>query len=277
MINIITDSCADLPPELIQQYQIKVLPLLVYIQDQTFHDGDIGLPELFGLVDKTGQLPKTSAVPIPEFLDCFSAGRENLYIGISSMLSATISNSLLAVDQVTQADVRVIDSLNLSTGIGLLVLKAVDLRDQGCTLDQIQAEIENLIPKVHTSFVIDTMDYLYKGGRCTALQAVFGSMLKIRPVIEVRKDGTLGVKDKIRGTRQKALNSLLDDFKANLPDIDLKRVFITRTGCDEDAAYLAEELKKLAPIENVLISTAGATIASHCGPGTIGVLYLQNN
>jgi DegV family protein with EDD domain len=119
------------------------------------------------------------------------------------------------------------------------------------------------------------MDYLHKGGRCTGLQAFVGSMLKIRPVIHVREDGTLGVLDKVRGTRQKALESLLAKFEADLPEIDLKHVFVTHTGCTGDAKYLQKSLNELTDIENVHITTAGATIASHCGPDTIGILYIK--
>ena len=275
MIKILTDSCADLSAEIIQAHEIQVLPLLVYINGQTIPDGSLPIQDLFNLVEKSGQLPKTSAVPLVNFIQAFAGGEDTLFIGISSKLSATISNALLAAEQTGAHNLSIVDSLNLSTGIGLLVMKAVDLRDQGRSLAEIVQAVGQAIPKVHTSFLIDTMDYLYKGGRCTALQAIFGSMLKIRPVIFVRNDGTLGVKDKIRGTRQKALQSMLADFESNREKIDLKRVFITHTGCDEDAAYLAGELKQLAPVEDLIITHAGATIASHCGPGTIGILYLE--
>ena len=131
------------------------------------------------------------------------------------------------------------------------------------------------VGRVHTSFIIDTLDYLYMGGRCSAMENVVGSLLKIRPIIEVRPDGTLGVKEKTRGTRKKALGSMLADFEAHLSQVDLHRVFVTHTGCDADAAFLKEELLKIAPIEEVCITQAGATVASHCGPDTIGILYLE--
>ncbi len=273
MIHIMTDSCADLSQELLNKHQIRSIPLQIFINNQNFHDGDLSIHQLFDLVSQTGQLPKTSAPSIKEFTDFFSPAEQGLYIGISSKLSATIQTSRLALAELNGQDIRVIDSLNLSTGIGLLALLAADLRDAGKNLNEITAEVEQTVQKIRTSFVIDTMEYLYKGGRCTALQAIFGSVLKIRPVIEVRPDGTLGVKDKIRGTRSRALQALLDDFRANLADIDLHRVFVTSTDCQEDAEYLKAELLKMAPVDEVLITTAGATIASHCGPGTIGILY----
>ncbi len=274
MTNILTDSTADLSPAILQKYGIDAIPLQVYIDKNNFKDGELTLQQLFALVEKGGELPKTSAPSVADFMHFFDREGDSIYISISSRLSATHANSLLARDQLNGRRITIIDSLNLSTGIGLLALLAADLRDQGLPVDQIISAVQAAIPRVRTSFIIDTMDYLYKGGRCTALQAIFGSMLKIRPVIEVRPDGTLGVKDKIRGTRLKGLDSLIANYQAHLPAVDNKRVFVTHTGCDEDAQYLSERIRSLTPDVDVLVTTAGATIASHCGPGTIGVLFL---
>ncbi|MEN4013388.1 MAG: DegV family protein [Bellilinea sp.] len=275
MIDITTDSCADLSKELISSRSIRVIPLQVFIENQNLKDGEISTQELFNRVEASGSLPKTAAPSVAEFARFFETPGETIFIGISSKLSATVPNSLLSLDLINpDKNVYILDSLNLSIGIGLLVLKAADLRDQGYSAVEIVETLRQLTPKVRTSFIIDTMEYLYKGGRCTALQAIFGSVLKIRPVIEVREDGTLGVKDKLRGGRQKGLKSLLDDFISHLDEMDLKRVFITHTGCDQDAAYLAQEIRKSSPVEEVLITTAGATISSHCGPNTIGILYM---
>lgn len=276
MVDIVTDSCADLSPELIHRFNVRVLPLQVFIDNRTIPDGSISPQELFRLVAKTGELPKTSAPSIKEFLEFFEPSDEIIYIGISAKLSATLPNGLLAAQQLPHKKIHIIDSKNLSTGIGLLVLKAAELRDMGWTAEQIVHEIRNTVPRVHTSFVIETMEYLYKGGRCTALQAIVGSVLKIRPIIEVRPDGTLGVKAKIRGTRVKALDTMLEDFRSHLPHLDQHRVFVTHTGCDDDAAYLVESIKAMAPVEEVCVTQAGATISSHCGPDTIGILYIAD-
>jgi DegV family protein with EDD domain len=276
MVDIVTDSCADLSPELISRFNIRVLPLQVFIDNRTIPDGTISPQELFNLVDKTGELPKTSAPSIKEFLEFFEPADEIIYIGISSKLSATLPNGILAAHQLPQKHIHIVDSKNLSTGIGLLVLKAAELRDQGWTTADIVREIQATVPHVHTSFVIETMDYLYKGGRCTALQAIVGSVLKIRPIIEVRPDGTLGVKAKVRGSRRKALDTMLEDFRSHLPYLDHHRVFITHTGCDEDANYLAKAIQSMAPIEEICITQAGATISSHCGPDTIGILFIAD-
>lgn len=275
MIHILTDSTADLGPALAERFGIQTVPLYVLMDNQTYQDGaGITTADLFRSVEKTGQLPKTSAPAVSDFMKVFQQPDQTIYIGLSSKLSATVQNALLAQDNCEPGQVYTIDSLNLSTGIGLLALKAAALREQGCSAEEIAAQVRLLVPKVRSLFMIETLDYLHKGGRCSALQNVMGSLLRIRPVIAVRPDGTLGVKGRTRGTRQKALQFMLDDFSENLPEVDLERVFITHTGCDEDAEYLKQELLKLAPIQEVLITDAGSVIASHCGPGTIGVLYL---
>jgi DegV family protein with EDD domain len=212
---------------------------------------------------------------VADFVEFFTGRDEIVFIGISEKLSATLQSASLAVEELKEQKIFVVDSKNLSTGIGLLALKAADLRDKGLDAEKIAAELKGMTDRVRTSFVIDTMEYLYKGGRCSGLQALAGSLLQIRPIITVQEDGTLGVKHKIRGTRGKALNTMLEDFKADLPGVDLQRVFVTHTNCPEDANFLVEELQKLAPIEKILITTAGATIASHCGPKTIGILYMK--
>lgn len=275
MIDLTTDSCSDLSREIILNRNIRVLPLQVFINNQNLKDGEVTPQQLFKLVEESGNLPKTAAPSIAEFAEFFKTPGETIYIGISSKLSATVPNSILALELIShEKKVYIIDSLNLSTGIGLLVLKAADLRDAGWSAQEITEEIQRWVPRVRTSFIIDTMEYLYKGGRCTALQAIVGSVLKIRPIIEVRSDGTLGVKEKIRGGRLKGLNSMLEDFKSHLPNVDSTRVFVTHTGCDEDAAYLVEEIRKTGAVEEILVTTAGATISSHCGPNTIGILFM---
>ncbi len=273
MIHIVTDSTADLSPEMIQEYEIGVVPLAVNIQGKTYRDKiEITLADLFRMVEKTGQLPKTSAPPVAEFLPHFDRQGEVIYIGISSQLSATQQNAALAADML-QKPVRRIDSLNLSTGIGHLVMLAAELREDGKSAEEIENAVRAAIPKLRTSFTIDTLEYLYKGGRCSAMENVVGSLLKIRPVIEVKPDGTLGVKDRLRGSRAKVLRCMLDSLQADLEHMDMQRVFVTHSGCYEDAETLREELNRLGPFEHVDVTLAGSVIGSHCGPNTIGILY----
>ena len=277
MLEIITDSCSDLTTELVQERRIKVIPLHVLINGKDTKDGELPTQALFDIVDATGKLPQTSAPSVSEFIEVFSGDEEKLFIGISEKLSGTLKNAKLAAQELPQAVIHIVDSKNLSTGIGLLALKAADLRDAGVKSTEIIAQLNNLTANVRTSFVIDTMEYLYKGGRCSGLQALAGSILKIRPIISVQSDGSLVVKHKSRGSRNHAMNRMLEDLKADLPDVDLKRIFVTHTNCPQDADYLENEISKLAAFDNIQVTTAGATIASHCGPDTIGILYLMKN
>jgi DegV family protein with EDD domain len=275
MARIITDSTADLGAEIAREFKIDVIPLAVNIGDKTYRDGlDLQPSGLFELVQQTGELPKTSAASVAEFERFFGGDEDVVYVGISSQLSATLQNARLAVQGSIDGRVRIVDSLNLSTGVGLLALLAADLRDQGLSADEIKRRVDEVRSRVRTSFIVETMEYLYKGGRCSALQAIVGSVLKIRPIIEVRPDGTMGVKEKARGTRQKGLQSMLDDFAAHLPELDKKRVFITHTGCDADAEFLRQEIARLADPQEIRITLAGSVISSHCGPDTIGILYM---
>ena len=278
MVKIFTDSVADLGKELTSQRNIQVIPLLVYSNGKTYHDGvDITLEGLYADVQVSGQLPKTSAPSLTDFLQAFDQPEEILYIGLSSKLSATWQNATQARAMLPNRHIHLVNSLNLSTGLGLLALKAADLRDAGLDGTAIAAQVTTMIPQVRTSFVIETLEYLYKGGRCSALQNIVGALLHIRPVIAMRTDGTLGIKNKIRGSRSKALQSMIDDFCQQLPQVDLEHVFITHTGCDEDAQYLREELMRHAPIQQVNITLAGSVVASHCGPDTIGIIYRAIN
>lgn len=275
MIHILTDSCSDLSGDLLRQHQIDIIRLKVFLDGRSFTDGlDIDPATIFQTVGRTNQLPKTSAPSEGEFCRFLDRDGEIIYIGIGSRLSATVPNAMAARQMLEGRSIRIIDSANLSTGIGLLALKAADLRDQGFAAAEIERQILAAIPKVHTSFVVETLEYLAMSGRASSIQHLFSSLLRIRPVIEVRSDGTLGAREKIRGSRQKALESLLVDFGDHLTTLDPKRVFVTHSGCDSDAQFLSDEIRKLAPVENVLITIAGATISSHCGPDTIGILYL---
>jgi DegV family protein with EDD domain len=274
MVRIICDSTSDLDKDLVARYGIRVVPMTVIHAGREYKDGvDLDTPGLFALVRETGQLPTTAAPSTGEFLQAFDPAEEPICLTISSKLSASNQNARLASAE-RAGGVRVIDSLNLSTGIGLLVLLAAELRDQGKSAEEIEQAVLAAVPKVRTSFVIETMEYLYKGGRCTAVQALVGSLLKIRPIIAVRPDGTLGVKEKTRGTRKKALDALLAGLEAHISNLDRHRVFVTHTGCDADAEYLVGEIKRIAAPEQVFVTTAGAVVASHCGPDTIGILYL---
>lgn len=274
-LRILTDSTADLGKDLAAEFGVEVIPLTVTLGEQAYLDGlEIDQQKLFDLVAQAGILPKTAAPSVGEFVRFFDRDGESVFIGISSKLSATIQNARLAAAEKGEGRVRVVDSLNLSTGIGLLALRAAEGRAAGRSAAEIEQDILACVPKVRTSFIIDTMEYLYKGGRCSALQALVGSALKIHPIIEVRPDGTLGVKSKARGSREKGLKMILDDFAADLERLDRHRVFVTHTACPEDADFLKQEIVRLAAPDEVRVTLAGSVISSHCGPRTIGILYM---
>jgi DegV family protein with EDD domain len=275
MIRIVTDSTSDLSQELIRRHNLEIVPLTVILNEKQFKDGqDIQTDRLFEYVRLFDELPKTSAASLVDFKTVFEKPGEIIYVGISSELSASFQNATLASQELDDHRIHLVNSLNLSTGIGLLALKAAELRDAGKSATEIADLLRADVSKVRTSFVIDMLEYLYLGGRCSAMTNIVGSVLQIRPVIEVRRDGTLGVKEKIRGSRSKALQSLLDGFARDLPRIDLHRIFITHTGCDADAKYIEAGIRKLCEPQEICITLAGAVIASHCGPNTIGILYL---
>ncbi|GAB4473924.1 MAG: DegV family protein [Anaerolineales bacterium] len=274
MIAISTDSTADLPPDLAQKRGIRVIPLSVTLNGQVYRDGIHLTPNrLFALIQQTQQLPTTAAPSVGEFVSFFSPIDEGIHLSISAKLSASYQNALLAVEEIDNQRLRVLDSRNLSSGIGWLALKAADLRDQGCSLAEIEEELRAWIPKVRTTFIPQTLEYLYKGGRCNALQALMGSMLKILPVIHVQSDGTLGVGEKARGKRQRALQTLLEGFERHLECIDRRRIFVTHAACPEDAETLAMQIRQMANPEELIVNEAGCVISSHCGPGTIGIIY----
>jgi len=282
-ISIMTDSTADLSRELIARYQVTVVPLAVVFGQDAYKDGvDIDTQRLFELVEQNRQLPKTSS-PSPEvfrsvFEEAVAHGHQVLYIGISSKFSASVQNAALAAGAFPEGQVRVFDSANLSTGIAHLVLYACDLISQGRQMDQILAALETARPKVRTSFKMDRLDYMHMGGRCTGVQALLSSVLKIRPVISV-VDGGMIVAGKARGSSRKSLDWMMDRFEEDVRQglVGEDRVFLTHTGVHEDAVYMAERVREITPeMKEILETPAGSVIGSHCGPGTIGILYMLN-
>lgn len=276
-VKIFADSTCDLTPDIIKQYDISVIPLYVGFDDGTLRDGvDITAAELFKKVDEIRKLPKTSAPSPIDFYNQFKPfidqGRDIIYIGLSSGLSATVQNATIAAGEFPEGRIEVVDSMNLSTGIGLLVLKACDFAREGMDIHQIANELRIRVPKIKTSFIVDTLDYLYMGGRCSALQNFMSGVLQIRPVVKV-VDGKMILGDKVRGKREKALNTMLDNVLMDKDNIELDRIMVTHSmGC-ADSEYLVEKLKENLNVKEVIVTVAGCVISSHCGPNTIGILY----
>lgn len=279
-IQIITDSTCDLSKEILEKYDIKVLSLFVNFGEESYLDGiEMDAEKLYGLVEIKNELPKTAAVSIGVFIEEFQKCVDNdldvIYMGISAKMSSTFNNALLASKEVDENRVHVFDSANLSTGIGLLLLKACKFRDQGMSATDIITKLEEIRPLVRSQFAIETMEYLYKGGRCSGLTKWFGSVFKIKPIIEVR-NGEMGVGKLPRGKMKVALNSLLDYLDKEKDNIDLDHIFVTHSIAPESQAYLYPEVKKRFPNVDILETVAGSVISSHCGRGTIGILFIVN-
>ena len=278
-VKIFTDSTADLSQELKDRYHIGVVPLYVLIGGKSYLDGvEMTTDELYRQVAKYQTLPKTASPSMGDFYEVFSPcirdGYDVIYVGLSSQLSGTIQSAAVAAGEFEEGRVRVIDSLNLSTGIGLLTLKAAEMAEKGMSSAEIFEAVSKLVPKVKVSFIIDTLKYLHMGGRCSSIQLLAGNVLKIRPQIIV-KGGGMTVGSKYRGKRQSCLDQFYAEYVGDGSQIDRQRAFVTHSGSsDEDLFYYKRKLEKLG-IREVYITQASTVISSHCGPGTIGILYIE--
>lgn len=278
MIKILSDSTCDLSPELIQKYDIGIIPLYVRLGDAEYLDGvNISPEQIYKWSDEHGETPKTAAASIEnisKYLDP-SGIDEYVIFTISSSMSANFNNVRLAAEDLGMSDrVHVIDSANLSTGIGLLVVYAAELAKEGKTAKEIACEIEKTKDKVRASFVIDTLVYLHRGGRCSGLAAFFGTALKIHPRIAV-SDGAMHPEKKYRGSSRRYVLDYVRDMEADLKNARPERVFITHSGCDRKVVESVREyLGSLGVFKEILETRAGSVVSSHCGPGTLGVLFI---
>lgn len=279
-VQIVADSTCDLSQDLIEKYNIAIIPLCIIMDDQSYFDGlEVTPAEIFEWANKNKTTPKTSAISIAKAKEVLQPFMDNgddiVFFGISSKMSGTCSVVKLLSDQEEYDRIFVIDSQNLSTGIGLQVLRAAELAEQGLTAEEIVADIESKKENVRASFVIDTLTYLARGGRCTALTALMANTLRLHPMIVVR-DGSMGVTKKYTGKIDVALGKYVEDLKKDLVTADPRRVFITHSGCKEETIQaIYDKLAALEYFEEIDITTAGGVISSHCGPNTLGVLFYQ--
>lgn len=281
MIRIITDSTCDLSKELIEKYNIRVIPLHVSFpgDDTEYLDGvNINSEQLYDLATKLNVLPKTGAVNVVEFIKVFeeelAKGNEIFYVGIGSGLSSTYNNACIAREQFPDSKIVVLDGQNLSTGTGLIVIKAARLAKEGKSLEEIKEICEKAVPLVSAKFCIDRLDYLYKGGRCSGMAMIAAHALKIHPVAKVINN-KLVVYKKPRGKYENAVEVQIDEFMHDLDNIDKSCVFITHSGrMDGIEKQIYEKISPYLDKENLFITEAGCTICSHCGPKTIGILYI---
>ena len=279
-IIISSDSTCDLSAELKERYGVKIIPLGITLGTNVYRDGiDITPDDIYAHHAKTGELPKTTASNVGECLDYFADltkdGDAVIHFTISSTMSSTYSNTCMAAEEFE--NVFVIDSQNLSTGIGLLVVAAAEMAKNGMEAADIVAEIEKLRSCVDASFVIDSLEYLHKGGRCSALAMMGANLLKLKPCIEV-KEGTMGVGKKYRGVYGRVLTEYVDEILQNVDDIDDARVFVTHAGCDEEIVNaVVEQVKSKGIFKEVFLTRAGCTVSSHCGANTLGVLFVRKS
>ena len=277
---ISSDSTCDLSPELLERYQIRILPMGISLGDQTYRDGiDITPDDIYAHQEKTGELPKTSAINLMENMDYFEEltkdGSAVVHFTISSSMSSTYNNACAAASSF--ADVYVVDAKNLSTGSGLLVIAAAEMAQKGMDAGQIAQQVAEMADCVDASFVVDNLEYLAKGGRCSAVAAFGANLLQLKICISV-KNGAMGVTKKYRGKYGKVLLGYVAERLADAEDICLDRVFVTHAGCaPEIVDSVVEEVKKTLPFKEVLVTRAGCTVSSHCGADTLGVLFIRKN
>lgn len=276
-IRIITDSTSDLPKNELLQRNIDVVPLYVHFDQEVFRDTiDMDPKMLYEKVNRTGIYPKTSSPSPKDFIDYFKpivdSGQRIIYIGLSSQISSTIQNAKIAASEFPDHTIEIIDSLNLSAGIGILVLKASDLVMKGKSMDEITKNLREMVPKVKTFFAVDTLQYLYQGGRCSSMENIVGNMLRIRPILHV-VNGKIIVQKKVRGKREKLLEEMMGFTEVESQPIDTDRIIVNHSFCPETANRLWSHLNKTLSPKELMITEAGCVISSHCGSNTFSIVY----
>lgn len=277
-IKIISDSTCDLSPELVQANNITITPLIVMKNGEEFHDGETIVPgDIFAHVAAGGELCSTAARSVGFYVDTFRPFAESydgvLHITISSDFSSSFQNATLAASEFE--NVRVVDSRNLSTGQGLLVLKACVLAKTVSSMDELKNALDAYASKVEASFVVDKLDYLVKGGRCSSATALGANLLNLKPCIEVR-DGKMIVGKKYRGNFAKCLGHYVKDRLEGREDIDQSTLFVTYTQVSQEAHdAVMEAVHTYGHFDTIYETVAGCTVSCHCGPGTLGILFVR--
>lgn len=277
-VKIISDSTCDLSEELLIQYDIAVLPHPIVRDGELLQDNvSITPDDIYAHYERTGRLCTTSAPNAYDYEQFWrpwlDEGYEIVHFTISSEMSTAYNQAVLAAEET--GHVYPVDSRSLSTGIGLLVLEACDLRDQGLAAEEIAARIREDSAKCQASFLVDVIEYLWKGGRCSSVAAIGANLLKLKPRIDVQNGKMLSTK-KYRGKTTKCFASYADDLLKGKDNIRQNRIFITHSGIDEDIIQLVQDkIRQWQPgVEHIYVTRAGGTISCHCGPGTLGILYM---
>lgn len=280
-IKIIADSTCDLSADLLEQYDITTIPLCIVMGEKSYYDGlETSPEEIYAWADANKTTPKTAAVTFEKASEVLKpymdAEMDILFFGISSQMSTTCNVIRLFGEEMQYDRLFVIDSLNLSTGIGLQVLYAARLAKEGKTAEEIVELVNGRRGNVRASFVVDTLTYLARGGRCNAVTALLANTLKLKPEIVVT-DGAMHVAKKYRGSLSSVLLKYAKDLEPQLLHADKTCVFITHSGCDDEIIdSVRAYLESLEYFDAIFVTRAGGVISSHCGPGTLGVLFYEN-
>jgi DegV family protein with EDD domain len=277
-IKLISDSTCDLSKELLLLHDIDIVPLYVNFRQESFFDGvNLSTIEMYHKIDKVGYLPKTAAASPGSFFELFDKyltdGYQIIYTGIGSKFSATFQSAFTAKQMLHTDNIFLVDSGNLSSGSGLLLLKAAAFRNQGLDANEIYEKMLEIVPKIRTQFVIDTLDYLYKGGRLNALSTLMGTVLKVKPIIKVR-NGEMVVGKKGRGSTRIGIDLMLNEILGLKEEIDQEFCIITHSMAESYVPYIRDQISEQMNIQNIYETEAGCVISSHCGKGAIGVLYI---
>ena len=276
MVKIISDSTCDLSPELIARYNIDIVPLHIILGEEDYPDGRISPEDIYRWSDENNMSPKTAAVSMEDALAAFKPykGQEVIVFTISSSMSSTYNVLRMAAEQTDAERIHVIDSKNLSTGVGLQVIAAAEMAQQGLSAAEIVEKIKASRDAVRASFVVDTLTYLHRGGRCSSVAALMGGALRLHPRIGVA-EGKMSAGKKFRGRMDRVIRDYVADMKDELLAAKPEHVFITHSGCDEDTiAAVYGMLDELHHFREIHVTRAGGVISSHCGPGTLGVLFI---
>lgn len=275
---IACDSTCDLNSELMERFQVKTLPLGVNLGGKEYLDGvNISPDAIYAHYENTGELPKTAAPNIQQFTDFFQEhtadGASLVFFTISSDMSSTYNNASIAADEFE--NVHVVDTRNLSSGGGLLVVYAGEMAAQGKNAREIADACSQLAQRIDASFVVDDLEFLHKGGRCSAVAALGANLLQLKPCISV-KDGKMGVGKKYRGKFASVLQKYIAEQIGDASHIEPDHIFVTHAGCDQQIVeQCLEQVQKTAAFKEVHLARAGCTISSHCGRNTLGVLFIR--
>lgn len=277
---ITADSTCDLPKSLIKKHNIIITPLSILLGEKSYRDGiDIFPKDIYEHVKKYGELPKTAAVPPNDYYELFERltgeGKSVVHIGLSSSISSSFQNACIAASEFD--DVYCVDSKNLCAGMGLLVLKTVDFKNKGFDAKKIYHRVSTLVPKVCSTFVLDNLEYLHKGGRCSGVAKFSANVLGIKPSIAVNTEGKMDVAKKYRGKMDVVYKQYTNDCLSNIKQIDQSRIIIANSGgLNPDViSYAKGVVEGKGNFDEIIMADAGCTISSHCGPKTFAIFYIK--